>query len=142
LSKKDEARKLLSSYLIWKSDIKNIELEIEELKNNYDMSGVSLEEKTGPTYKISNEIESRITNKEPKIDQLKKEKRINEINCEKVENAIQILKEFERQVIELKYMTSPVMSWYSVSRKIGFTQIACQRAEDRAVIKMIDRLVR
>ncbi|MDF2804742.1 MAG: putative sigma factor [Anaerocolumna sp.] len=142
MNKKEAARKMLSSYLIWKSDIENIDLEIEELRNNYDMSGMKLEERTGPTYKISSIPENMFVNREPNIEQFEKTKRFNEINCNKVENAVKILKEFEKEVIELKYMTPPVMSWYTIARKTGFTQVACKSAENRAVKKMIPLLVR
>lgn len=142
MSKIDIARKILSSYLLWKSDIENIVLEIEELKSNYDMPGMKLEERTGPTYKISSISENMVVNKEPRIEQLEKKKRFNEINCNKIENAVKILKEFEKEVIELKYMTPPVMSWYTIARKTGFTQVACKSAENRAVKKMISLLVR
>lgn len=141
MNKKDEVRKMLNSYLVWKNNIKIIELEIEEL-SNYGVSAMIFKEKTGQTYKINNEVESIVINKDHNIEQLQKEKRLNEINCEKMEKAINILKEFEKQVIELKYMTPPVMSWFAVARKIGFSQIACQRAEDRAIVKIIPMLVR
>lgn len=133
---------MLSSYLLWKSDIENIDLEIEELRSNYDMPGMKQEERTGPTYKISSIPENMFVNREPRIDQLQKTRRFNEINCNKVENAVKILKEFEKDIIELKYMTSPVMSWFAISKKIGFTQIACKRAEERAVKKIVPLLVR
>jgi hypothetical protein len=37
-------------------------------------------------------------------------------------------------------MLAPVKSWYTVSKKLGFTPIACQRAEDRAVKKILPLL--
>lgn len=137
---KDKARALLSSYLIYQNDIKNIDLEIEEIKNNYDVAGISLSEKTGPTHKVNREIEERIVNKNEKIEKLLKLKESHVRNCQKIDNAVNILKEFEKEVIELKYMTPPVMSWYTISKKVGFTAIACQRAEDRAIKKMIPLL--
>lgn len=137
---KDRARSMLNSYLLYKNDIKNIDLEIEELKNNYSLNGISLNERSGPTNKISSITETRIVNKDDKIKELENLKRFHEVKCEKIENAVNILKEFERQVIELKYMIPPVKSWYTVSKEIGFTTIACQRAEDRAIKKMLPLL--
>jgi DNA-directed RNA polymerase specialized sigma subunit len=142
LNKKEKTRFILNSYLIYKNDIKNIELEIEELENNYDLSGISLEEKTAPTNKISNAIESRAIAKPERISKLQNLKRSHEIKCEKIENSIEILKEFEKQVIELKYMTPPVMTWFNVSNKLRFSISACKQAEDRAINKMIPLLIR
>lgn len=42
-------------------------------------------------------------------------------------------------MIKAKYMQS-VVSWDVVARKLGFTKIACKRAEERAIIKMIPLL--
>lgn len=137
---KNKARNMFNSYLIYKNDIKNLELEIEELKSNYDMNGISLEERTGPTNKVSNAIEGRIVNKDNKIKEYEDLKRSYEIKCEKMENAIYILKEFEKQVIELKYMTPPIATWHTVSRKLNFSISACKKAEDRAMLKMIPLL--
>lgn len=137
---KDKARLMLNSYLIYKNDIKNITLEIEELKNNYDITGISLEERTGQTNKIGNITENKILNKPDKIKQYKDIKRFYEIQCEKIENAIYVLKEFEKQVIELKYMTPPIATWYTVSKKLNFSISACKKAEDRAIVKMIPLL--
>lgn len=142
MSKINIAREILNSYLLWKSDIEIIDLEIEELIMNYNMPGISQEERTGPTYKISSVTENIVINKGPKIEQLNKKRRFNEINCKKVEAAVKKLKEFEKEVIELKYMTSPVMSWYTIAGKTGFSQVACKSAEYRAVKKMIPLLVR
>jgi DNA-directed RNA polymerase specialized sigma subunit len=139
---KDKVRKMLNSYLVWKSDMENIDLEIEELFNNYDVDGISIKENTGHTNKINNVTESKIVYRDDKIEKLEKQRRYCEINCKKVENAIQVLKEFEKEVVELKYMTPPVKSWNTVSRKVGFSCIACQRAEDRAVKKMMELLVK
>jgi DNA-directed RNA polymerase specialized sigma subunit len=142
LDKKNTTRTILSSYLVYLNDIKNIDLEIEEIENNYDLTGSSLEERTGHTYKINRVTENRFVSKREKVEELLKLKESHKRNCEKVENAINILKEFEKEVIELKYMTPPVMSWHTVSLKLGFSQIACQRAEERAVIKMVPLLIK
>lgn len=136
---KDKARTMLNSYLIYKSDIKNIELEIEEIKNNYEIIAIQYKESSGNTNLINKEVENRIAEKDPKINHLLLLKEQNRIQCEKIENAVSILKEFEYDVIKSKYMQS-VVSWDVVSRKLGFTKIACKRAEERAIIKMIPLL--
>lgn len=44
---------LLNSYIDFKIENENLELEIEALKNNYDLKSIELSEKTGKTNKIS-----------------------------------------------------------------------------------------
>ncbi|MFX0547928.1 siderophore-interacting protein [Hathewaya histolytica] len=134
---KEKARELLNSYLINKNCAEIKELEIQEVKSNYGITGVSIGERTGKTNKVSREIEDRIVNKDYRIQQLERMKLSYEFQYKKVEKAVDILKEFEKDVIVLKYMTSPVMQWRDVSMKLGFSKIACQRAEDRAINKMI-----
>lgn len=141
--KKLEARKMLSSYLIWKSDIKNIELEIEIIKNDYDVQAMIFSEKTGETFNINKELENRVISKPHKIKQLEKLKRKHEVNCEKIENAFGSLKsEFERKVIELRYMKAPIGTWYIISKQLGFSMIACQKAEERAIVSMMPLLIK
>lgn len=136
---KDKARTMLNSYLIFKSDIKNIELEIEDIKNNYEITAIQYKESSGKTNLINKELEIRITEKDSKINHLLLLKEKNRIQCEKIENTVSILKEFEYDVIKSKYMEA-VVSWDVVARKLGFTKIACKRAEERAIIKMIPLL--
>ena len=138
---KEEARTILNSYLIYKNRSEIKALEIEEVKNNYDVTGMAMGEKTGQTFKINKELEDRIVNKDDKIKKLEKARKAYEINFKKIEKAVAVLKEFEKDVIVLKYMTSPVMQWRDIARQLGFTRIACQRAEDRAVKKMIPLLL-
>lgn len=136
----DKVQMMLNSYIIWVNNIKNIELEIEALINNYDLSGIELKEKTGQTFKITNEIEDRITSKDEKIEQYKHLKRINEINVEKINNAANILGEFEANVIELKYLTSSTETWKNISSSLNASISACRQARVRAINKMIPLL--
>lgn len=138
---KDNIRSMLNSYLIYKNDIKNIELEIKEIKNNYEISSIEYKERTGQTYKVNKDVENRVINKDSKIKHLTLLKENNRIKCEKIENAVNTLKEFERSVIEAKYMKSPV-AWDVVANKLGFSKIACKRAEERAIIKMSPLLLK
>lgn len=137
----DRVQQMLNSYMIWINDIKNLELEIEEL-SNYDITGIGFGEKTGKTFKINNEVENKIINKEHKINEYEKLKRINEINIEKINNAINILGEFEIAVVKLKYLSSPTPTWKTISYKLNASISACRQAKIRAINKMIPLLCR
>ncbi|WMJ81959.1 siderophore-interacting protein [Clostridium sp. MB40-C1] len=133
---------MLNSYILWVNDVKNLELEIEALKNDYDLRGIQYQEKTGATNKINKEIEDRINSKEDKIKVYEKQKRFNEINIEKINNAVEILSEFEKTVIELKYLTSPTLSWKGIAYKVNSGTSTCRQAKIRAINKMIPLLCR
>ena len=138
---KFKARTMLNSYVIYKSDIKNIELEMQELKNNYELSALSYGESSSKTNKISQESQDRIANKDMQLKKMQLEIDNNKINIAKIDNAVAILKEFERDVIVARYLTEPT-SWTMVARKLGYANISCQTAEERAVKKMIPLLFR
>lgn len=139
---KDKVRFILNSYLIYKNEIKNIDLEIEEIINNYEITAIEYKEKTAATNKITKEIEERISNKDDKIKYLKLLRKNNIIKCDKIENAVNSrLKEFERDVIKTKYMEIPI-AWDMVARKLGYTKAACKKAEGRAIIKMMPILLK
>ncbi|CAM2950965.1 siderophore-interacting protein [Hathewaya histolytica] len=133
---------MLDSYILWINDVKNLELEIELLKNDYDVKAVKFQERTGKTNKISIEVEDRLINKESKIEEYQNQRKINEINIAKIDNAVQILSEFEKEVIKLKYLISPTLSWKGIAYKLRAGTSTCRQAKIRAINKMIPLLCR
>ena len=56
---------VLYNYSMLKAEIHNLELEIEELKDEYQgISAISYEEKTGPTNKTSDSVANEVIHKE------------------------------------------------------------------------------
>ncbi len=95
---------MLYNYKSTQAEIKNIDLEIEELENDYVSCGsIGYEEKTAATNKFNSAVENVLTNKEGRIPYLKREKRRKEIQVEKVNNMLSVLTEKERIIIELRY---------------------------------------
>ena len=73
LFKKVEAR--LHNYKYLQIQIDNLELDIEEIKNDYRGCGsISYDERTGSTYNISRTIENEIIDRERKLSKLLKTK--------------------------------------------------------------------
>ncbi|WMJ79553.1 sigma factor-like helix-turn-helix DNA-binding protein [Clostridium sp. MB40-C1] len=95
---------LLYNYKNLKAEIKNIELEIESIANDYNSSlAISYEEKSAPTNKISSSVENKVVSKEEKIKYLQDIKRNKEIQVQKIDNALESLAERDKKVIELRY---------------------------------------
>ena len=66
----------LFDYKRIKSAIEKIELDIEEIKNEYIGCGaIGYEERTGPTYNISRLVENEVIKKEQRINYLEYRKR-------------------------------------------------------------------
>lgn len=95
---------MLYNYPSLKAEIKNIDLEIEELENDYVSCGaIGYEEKTQSTNKFSSAVENKLTTKEARIPYLKKERRRLEIQVERIDNILSVLTESEKLIIELRY---------------------------------------
>ena len=95
---------MLYNYEDNKVKIKNLLLDLDEVENNYDgLTGISLEERTSNTYKITSSVENEITNKERKIEKIKRDIRVREIEVEKINNILPVLNESEYKLIAMKY---------------------------------------
>ncbi|MCD3298095.1 siderophore-interacting protein, partial [Clostridium botulinum C/D] len=81
-------------------------------------------------------------NKPDKIREYEHKKRFNEINIAKIDNAVQVLSEFEKTVIELKYLIAPTLSWKGIAYKLNAGTSTCRQAKIRAINKMIPLLCR
>lgn len=126
----------LQRYRIVKAEIKDIELDLEELHESEDIgpSGISYEEKSGPTNKFSSQTENeaiRIADKSARLESLKRTK---EREIERIDNALSILDEKERQVIELKHING--YRWDTVTYKLDRSYSYCKQLENEALIKI------
>lgn len=127
---------LLDSYIQFLTENENLRLEIEALKNNFDIKGISFEEKSSKTNKISHEIEDRIINNDEKIKEYEKQIEQNLIEMKKIENATKVLTQIEKEIIELKYFHSPILNRKQISIKANLTINACDKIKRRAIAKM------
>ncbi|QAA31095.1 sigma-70 family RNA polymerase sigma factor [Clostridium manihotivorum] len=110
--KKIEA--MLFNYKQTEVEIKNIELDIEEIKNEYRGVGtIYYGDKTSSTNKITSSVENEIEYKENKIYNLEILKRKKEIELQRIDNVLSILTEDEYRLIELRYF-----------KKLQYKQIA------------------
>ena len=95
-------------------EIKNIELDIEEITNDYrGVNSISYEEKTSSSNTITSSVENEVINKEKKINHLRSLKRSKEIQIERTDNILTILTDDEYKLIELRYF-----------KKLQFKEIA------------------
>lgn len=95
---------MLYNYKNFKVEIKNILLEIEDIENSYrGISAIEYEEKSAPTNKISNTVEQEIILKESKIARLQDLILQKENNIKRVDNVLEVLSDYERNLIELRY---------------------------------------
>lgn len=123
LFKKTE--RILYNYSMLKAEINNLELEIEEIENDYgNIGAMSYEEKSGPTNKISDSIANEIILKEKQSYKLKKMKRSKEILLNKINNAIEALDENERKVVHYRYLNGK-RTWMQVGEILSMDSNYC-----------------
>lgn len=129
---------ILNRYTTLVNEIKNINLDIEELKNDYRGCGsIEYNEKSGRTYKFNSSVENEVISKDKKIEFLEKLKRGKEIQVEKINNAMEVLTEDECKVIKYKFFQDHKKSWTKVSYNMQMCEAWCRQLKDRAIRKMI-----
>lgn len=126
----------LQRYKVLKAEVKNLELDIEELHEveNLGPGAISYEERTGVTNKITSMTENQAIAIADKHAQLEKEKRAKIRDIERIENALSILGEKERQVLELKHINNA--RWDTVTYKLDRSYSQCKAIEADALKKI------
>ena len=123
LFKKTE--RILYNYSMLKAEINNLELEIEELENEYEGIGaISYEERSGNTNKISDSVANEIIFREKEIYRLNKMKRSKEILLSKINNALEVLDENERKVVHYRYLNGK-RTWMQVGEILSMHSNYC-----------------
>ncbi|MDF2596447.1 MAG: polymerase subunit sigma [Clostridia bacterium] len=101
-----EIEDMLYRYNSIKAEIRDIELDIEAIENEY--TGLSTSTYTEikastSTYKFNSIIENEVINKDQKLEYLMKLKRGKEIQLEKIDNMLTMLTKEQSELIELRY---------------------------------------
>lgn len=132
-SKYKRAEWLLYNYKKIQAEIKNINIEMEEIKNTYSgVSGIDpSQESTGETNKITSSVENEIMNKEDRINYLENIKTTKENQIKKVDNALEVLTEEDREIIELRYFEK--VPNYQVARRLDMTEEGCSMRKRRII---------
>ena len=92
--------KRIKKYKELKADIVDIDLKIQELEE--DMIGISGQgtgERTGKTYKITSSVEQQAEKHMKEKDKLLRERALKEREIARIDNALTILKEDEKDIV-------------------------------------------
>ena len=139
LFKKVEAR--LHNYKYLQIQIDNLELDIEEIKNDYRGCGsISYDEKTGATYNINRTIENEIIDRERKLSKLLKAKSEKETEKRKIENSLTCLDIIETDFFNLFYNSKSKNNMTYISIKMHMDRSHCYRMREKVVYKIMSML--
>lgn len=137
LYRKTEA--ILYNYNKVKAQIKNIELDIENIKNDFNGPGaIGYEERTQSTNSFNSSVENEVISRENEINQLERYKRKKEIELLKVDNAIGSLTEREKIIIEMRYFKK--YNNIMIAAKLNLTEEYICNIKRNAVNHILDLL--
>lgn len=139
LFKKTES--MLYNYSMLKAEIDNLELELEELDNEYEGIGAMVyEERSGATNKISDSVANEIIFKEKEVYKLNKIKRSKEILLTKINNALEALDESERKIVHYRYLSSK-RTWIQVSEILSMDSNYCCNTLRVNIINKLSKMI-
>lgn len=139
LFKKVEGR--LYNYKNLDIEIKSIELEIENVKNEFlGFGSIGYGERSCETYNINKTVENEVIKREKELARLNQLKVRKEIEKKKIENALTSLDEFETTFFYLLYCGKFRATIPNVSMKLHIDRSHGYRTRDRIVGKMINML--
>jgi RNA polymerase sigma factor (sigma-70 family) len=110
---------LLYNYKTMKAEIKNIDLEIEQM-DYIGCSAISYEEKSAPTNKFNSSVENEIVTREKKIKQLEYFKKDKMTLINKIDNALETLEPRDLEIIKLRYFNN--INNRAISIKLDLTE--------------------
>ncbi|GAA0240256.1 hypothetical protein [Metaclostridioides mangenotii] len=126
----------LFSYKNIDNEIKALELEIEDVKNEYrGCKSIVYEEKVNNSLAKSSSIENEVIAKERKIEHLEYTMRKKEIERKKISNALETLDKQENEFFEYFYLPERKPSFVSISQRMFIDRSQCYRVRDKVVDK-------
>lgn len=132
---------IIKKYKEIKADIVHIDIEIQELES--DMLGVSAQptgERTSQTYKITSAVEIQLENYLEKKEQLLELKKKKERELARIHNALSVLKEEERDIIETVLIDGKKYSLLEIKYNRTYTRL--KQIEEQALRKMKKYLIK
>lgn len=126
---------LLYNYKMLEISIENMQQDIEYLRNNDGMSGLSYDGiSTSPTNKTSNPTENVALSNSEKIHYLERCIKRDEMTLQKINRAMEGLTEIENTVISQKYIEGK--QWWQVAFKVSYSERHCRNLRKNAIEKI------
>lgn len=138
-----ETEELLKNYNSMVYMIELLKKEIEIYEKEYDGCGsISYEEKTGATNKFNSSVENEIIKRERKTTKIKERLAEKMLLKNRIDCAIASLKiQEEKDLIKLRYINSPQISWGNVARHLGYDKDHCRKKIAPRAIRKIANFI-
>lgn len=127
--------KRIKTYKELKADIVDIDIKIQELEEDMiGVSGIGLEERTGKTYKITSSVEQQAEKHLEEKEKLLRLKAAREREIAKIDNALTVLKEEEKDIVETALIEQKKYSLLEIKYNRTYSRI--KQIEGEAIKKM------
>lgn len=127
--------KRIKRYKELKADIVDIDIKLQELEEDVlGVTGIGLEERTGKTYKITSSVEQQAGKHLEEKDRLLKLRASKEREIARIDNALTVLKEEERDIVETALIEQKKYGLLEIKYNRTYSRI--KQIEGEAVKKM------
>ena len=122
------------------------DIRIKKLRNEISLGGGDMfGEKSSPTNKFNSAVENdviyREKNIQPEIDKLMREKENRIIEKELIDNALDLLGEEEKKLVELRYFSKPTRSWDSIALELNQSKDNCIKIRRKVIERLADYIL-
>lgn len=120
-----------------KIKIENLEKEIEYVKEDNELKGISYDGvSTSPTNEVKSIVESTVLGNLEKIEYLEHLIKRHRIDIDKLDKAMEELEEVEQTILRERYTNSKL--WWQVAGMVRYGERHCKRLRTIAVNKLVD----
>jgi len=125
--------------------IENIDLHIERLLNDVSIAGVSYEQKF-PTNGFNSSVENEVIKREEhlteKLDSLKKKKLKTIAHKQKITNALDMLKDEQYRLVELRYFDTKKKrkTWVEIGMILSIDSVVCCKMKNKIVNRLKEEI--
>lgn len=128
--------KLLYNYNMLKINIEITDKQLEELKHEDGMAGVSYDgEKICKTYKFHSKTEDTAIRNIGVEELLKKRKEKLQNKIDIIDRLLKGLNDIERTIIEMHYIKGK--QWWQIAYEVKYSERHCRRIKSDAIYKLV-----
>ena len=122
------------------------DIRIKKLRNEISLGGGDMfGEKSSPTNEFNSAVENDVVYREkniqPEIDKLMREKENRIIEKELIDNALDLLEEEEKKLVELRYFSKPTRSWDSIALELNQSKDNCIKIRRKVIERLADYIL-
>lgn len=131
---------MLYNYKKTIAEIKILKRDLEIIENNYKgPSAISFDEKSSPTNEFNSNVENEVIKRAEKIERLSKVIRLKEIEIENINDALEILNDEERYIVNERYFNHKRNK--DIAAKLNVTEQTSCDYKNKIINKLIPFLI-